>query len=463
MPRAFVHVSLCSLLLLAAGAGLADAPLHDRVMPADGIAQGKFGQAVAVSGDRMLVGAPFDDDQGAASGSAYVFALVDGAWALEAKLLPADGASGARFGWSVALDGDTALVGSLLGAAGAVTSGAAYVFDASSGGWSQQAKLVPADPSPYQYFGVSAALDGDVLVVGAYGDSSAGSNKGSAYVYARDAGVWSQQAKLGPNVLSSGDRFGLSVSVADDTIVVGSPYDDVLADNAGAAYVFVRDATVWSLEEKLFSSVPGGSHYFGWSVSVSGDHALIGAIGESSFRGGASVFTRDAGDWTRQAHLVASDGASPDFFGSAVALHGATALVGSRHDDAAATDSGSAYVFRLAENAWTEAAKLAPASAYNANVGWSVALSADTAVLGAPNDVDQGPITGSAYVHRPDQDGDGVGDWVDNCPEDANAGQEDLDGDGRGDACDASPIPSSLEEALALVNKIVEDGSRLLP
>lgn len=469
MQRASSTVAITIMLMLAllSGAGLASTPDLARVMPADGIAQGKFGQAVAVSGDTLVVGAPFDDDAGSASGSAYVYTLVDGAWMLQTKLVAADASAGARAGWSVAIDGDVAAVGSILANVGGVPSGAVYVFERAGGAWSQTAKLAPDIPAASQSYGVSVALDGDTLVVGSNGDHSYGISKGSVYVYARSDGGWSQQAKLGPDLVSASDHFGLSVDIDGATLAVGSAYDDTLAQNSGAVYVFSRDAEAWTQDAKLFSDDPGQSRYFGWSVAIDEGTILAGSIGDStagSFSGGAFLFERGEAGWVQRAHLVADDGGAMDLFGSSVSLDGRVALIGSRQDDAVATDSGSAYVFRPTDGAWSQETKLAPAqSAYNANVGWSVAVSGGTAALGAPSDRAEGPVTGSAYVHRPDGDGDGVGDWIDNCPADANPEQDDMDGDGIGDACDPTPVPSSIEEARMLLAKVLDDATSLLP
>jgi MYXO-CTERM domain-containing protein len=164
-----------------------------------------------------------------------VFVRSGGAWTQQAKLLANDKAAQDQFGVSVALTGDPALVGAHQDDDGGKDSGAAYVFARSSGVWTQQAKLLPNDGAEYDWFGVSVALTGDTALVGASG------HIGSAYVFARSSDVWTQQAKLLANDGAENDRFGVSVALSEDMALVGAAWDDDKAPNAGAVYVFVPE------------------------------------------------------------------------------------------------------------------------------------------------------------------------------------------------------------------------------
>ena len=225
-----------------------------KLIPSDGAAGDRFGYSVAVDGDTAVAGAFGDADNGSASGSAYVFTREFGVWRQSAKLTASDGAAGDRFGYSVAVDGDTAVAGAFGDADNGSASGSAYVFTREFGLWRQSAKLTASDGAAGDRFGYSVAVDGDTAVAGAFGDADNGSASGSAYVFTRESGVWSQSAKLTATDGARGDYFGWSVAVDGDTAVVGALFDDDNGSQSGAAYVFTRESGVWSQSAKLTSS-----------------------------------------------------------------------------------------------------------------------------------------------------------------------------------------------------------------
>jgi len=375
----------------------------------DGAAGDWFGSSVALSGDTALVGAT-GDNVGANSnqGSAYVFTRSGTTWAQQGKLTASDGATSDYFGISVALSGDTALVGAYYDDAGANSDqGSAYVFTRSGTTWTQQTRLTASDGAADDYFGISVALSGDTALAGAYWDDvGANSDQGSAYVFTRSGTTWSEQAHLTASDGAAYDYFGRSVALSGDTALVGAYSDDVGAnDNQGSAYVFTRSGTTWSLQQKLTASDGAASDHFGHSVALSGDTALVGAyyddVGANTDQGSAYVFTRSGTTWSEQAHLTALDGAAWDNFGFSVALSGDTALVGAYGDNVGANlDQGSAYVFTRSGTTWSEQAHLtASDGAAVDNFGFSVALSGDTALVGADSDdVGANLDQGSAYV-----------------------------------------------------------------
>jgi len=316
-----------------------------------------FGRSVALSGDRALVGAYLDDDAGKDSGSTYVFERDrDGIWVQVAKLSASDAAAGDQFGISVALsEGDRALVGAHEDDDAGNLSGSAYMFERNGKGiWVQVAKLTALDAEAGDFFGNSVALSGNRALVGAVRNDGGGTFSGSAYLFERDgSGMWVQRAKLTASDAAIGEFFGESVALSGDRALVGA----ILGNNdrgsqTGSAYMFEGDETgMWNQVAKLTALDAEANDRFGHSVALSGNLALIGANMDDDFRvnsGSAYVFERDgAGMWGEVTKLTASDDSTADFFGRSVALSGNLALVGAPFSDDVASDSGSAYVFDI--------------------------------------------------------------------------------------------------------------------
>ncbi|RYI27790.1 MAG: hypothetical protein EON48_06055 [Acetobacteraceae bacterium] len=448
-----------------------------------------FGVAVAVSGDTVVIGA-YEEDSGSTgvnstpdesapgSGAAYVYVRSAGVWTQQAYLKPAavgTSQAGDSFGYSVAVAGDTVVVGAPYEGSDSTGvnsapnedvfhSGAAYVYVRSGSAWTQQAYLKPAAVGTSQdsdQFGWSVAVSGDTVVVGANledssttgvnstpNDDGNASSSGAAYVFARSGSAWTQEAYLKPAAVGTSqvnDQFGYSVAVSGDTVVVGAWLEDSSslgvnstpdesAGLSGAACVFVRGAGVWTQQAYLKPAIVGtmqGGDNFGFSVGVSGDTVVVGAPAEASsttgvnstpnegasFAGAAYVFQRSATVWTQQAYLKpAAVGASQvnDQFGYSVGVSGDTVVVGAVGERSATTGvnstpnedvnaAGAACVFVRSANAWTQQAYLKPAavgtSQGNDQAGWSVAISGDTVVVGAV-----GEDSGSAGVNStPDE------------------------------------------------------------
>ncbi|MHC4507004.1 MAG: FG-GAP repeat protein, partial [Planctomycetota bacterium] len=324
---------------------------------------------------------------------------VDPMFENETKVIAGDGAMGDNFGQRVALDGDTAVVGSLRDDVGLnANQGSAYVFVRSGSTWVEQQKLTASDGLADDEFGVSVSVSGDTVIVGAWADGGTG----SAFVFVRSGSSWSQEDKLTAPDGTFDDRFGVSVSVSGDTAVGGAYWDDDNGSGSGSAYVFVRSGSSWSFEQKLTASDAAAGDQSGISVSVSGDTAVVGAWCDDDNgpeSGSAYVFVRSGSSWSQEDKLTASDGAADDWFGFAVSLSGDTAVVGAFFHDDSGDNSGSAYVFVRSGSSWSQEDKLTPsdAAAWD-QLGYSVCVSGDTAIVGAYGDDDNGPESGSAYV-----------------------------------------------------------------
>jgi hypothetical protein len=322
-----------------------------------------------------------------------------GIWTEAQKLLATDGAGGDNFGFSTSLSGNTALIGALGDNDNGGDSGSAYVFTRTGTTWTQQAKLLASDGTAGDLFGWSVYLFDDTALIAARWDDDNGVDSGSAYVFTRTGTNWTQQAKLLASDGAAGDVFGWSVSLYGDTALIGAYGHDDNGNDSGSAYVFTRTGTTWTQQAKLLASDGAAGDVFGCYVSLSGDTALIGAAGGNSLKGSAYVFTRTGTTWTQQAKLIASDGAANDGFGFPVALNDDTALITAYQDDDNGVDSGSTYVFTRTGTTWTQQAKLlASDGAAGDWFGIRIALDGDTALLGANYDDDNGANSGSAYV-----------------------------------------------------------------
>ena len=266
---------------------------QQELLPSDLAVGDEFGGAVAIDGDTIVVGARMKDDPAhLGAGAAYVFVRVAGTWSQQQKLSAFDADVNDDFGASVAISGDTIAVG----ADGGGGSGSVYVFVNGGAGWVLQQKLLASDGTALDFFGSAAALEGDTLVVGADRAGPLSSpGPGAAYVFVRNAGVWAQQQELLAADLDDGDGFGHSVGLSSDTLVVGADLDDHGATNAGSAYVFVRSAGIWSQSQKLTASDAGEGKDFGSSVAISGDTILVGSphIDGPVDAGAAYFFERD--------------------------------------------------------------------------------------------------------------------------------------------------------------------------
>ena len=383
-----------------------------KLTASDGVAGDLFGHSVAVDGDTAVVGAYEDESE---KGAAYVLAKdSSGAWSQVAKLTASDGEAGDIFGWSVAVDWDTVVVG-------ARYDDSAYVFTKPGTGWAtatETAKLTASDAVVGDWFGQSVAVDGDTVVVGASEDDGSG----SAYVFTKAAdSVWTdatQTAKLTASDGDDFDEFGKSVAVDGDTAVAGAPNND----GYGSAYVFIRPAAGWDHPTQTAKLTPGATDdgaaglagTFGAAVAVDGGTVVVGASAYSGSQGRAYVFTKPSGGWEdaeRTAELATSD-AEKNQFGWSVAVDGNTVVVGAHTDDASdsVNDSGSVYVFTKAtDSVWadaTETVKLtATDGASGDQFGWSIAAGGGTVVVGAHWDDDKGADSGSAYVY-------GVSGWT---------------------------------------------------
>ena len=365
-----------------------------------------FGWSVSLDGDRALVGVLRGAGVGPNTGSAYVFVRDGLGWALEAVLAAEDGEATDAFGSSVSLSGDRALVGaSSEDSFGRTGNGAAYVFVRSGTTWSQEAKLASGNPESSGAFGSSVSLSGDRALIGAPLETTVGPLGGRAYGFVRSGSTWSLETTLLPLNPSSQDWFGIAVSLDGDRALVGAFLNGDAGQGSGAAYFFERGSSGWAEVDQVTASDANGTGWFGYAVSLDGDRALIGAMRDSENgvrTGSAYVFRWTGADWAEEAQLVAPDGADLDQFGHSVALSGDLALVGAPWDDDRGMESGSVYAFARSGSTWSLESKMTGTgdASHGASdeLGYSVALLGETALVGAIGEGTDPVVDGAAYV-----------------------------------------------------------------
>lgn len=443
-----------------------------------------FGTSIAISGDTMVVGAWNEDsdadgvngnpadNSAPQAGAAYVFVRSGGSWIQQAYLKPLHSDANDQFGGSVAIDGDTIVVGSAGEDSAAVdvggdqtdnsrdASGAAYVFTRSGTVWTQQAYLKASNPGAFDLFGSSVAIHGDTVVVGApledsdtnlingLGSDDSAPDAGAAYVFTRSGTIWSPQAYIKTFNSDAGDRFGSAVDVFEDSLIVGAERErsgvpsgadafDNSTSGAGAAYVFARTLGVWSTTGYLKPNFPNTDDHFGATVAVDGKTFVVGAPREdgdsnsinsgeaddSALRAGAVyVFFEDSG-WVQSAYIKAFNSDAEDLFGTSLALHGDTLVVGARqeassdtgiganHLDNSADQAGAVYTFERDAGTWSQHAYVKPLVAqmddrFGTAVGVSgqlvvaTAVDEDSAAVGVNGDDtdDSSDASGAAYA-----------------------------------------------------------------
>lgn len=400
----------CVAVAVGLSAAQAQQYEYEKIIPTDGHWRDTFGQSVGISGTTAVIGAPghgFHTEE--FPGAAYIFDTTTGEQRL--KFYPGDGAVGDRFGGAVAIDGNIAIGGSTWHDN---QRGAAYLFDATTG--AQLAKLRATDGAWYDIFGGAVALSGSVAVVGAVRDGDNGPNSGSAYLFRVPTG--GQLAKLLPNDGVEGDFFGWAVAVDGPLAVVGALLRDDNGSSSGAAYLF--DTASGQQLGKLLADDGAPGDKFGYSVSIDGNMVLVGASGayyDNGTDGGAAYLfdVTDPASPVQTAKLLPDPRIRGGQFGCSAAISGGWAVVGSWGADDNGYDSGVAYLFDISDPyAPIETTKLlaSEGDAYD-KLGFSVAIDGSTIVAGAPDDHVYDDLSGSAYLFStdacsPDLTGDGI-------------------------------------------------------
>lgn len=412
-----------------------------KLVALDGETGDRFGAAVSLGFGVVLIGAP-GDNHGMLdidAGSAYVFKPIVDTWFQDEKILAPDGETSDHFGSAVALWGSTALVGSPFDDGPNITeSGSAHFFEEDAGVWAHDETVVGPMDGLEMYFGTSVALDGETLVVGVIDGAWFGPGSAATYIYARVGDTWDLEwvLSVGGSVAVSGDtvvvgipkgglfmgvanvytrefgilgstwefedallagdgvegdRFGAAVAIDGDTVVVGAPQRDIGGDpDCGAVYAFSRSGAVWHEDQLIIVGAPSAEDLFGGSIALEGDLLVAGSRGNDLpsvvDSGAAFVFRRVAGDWAEDQKLTGDVPQAGEYFGHDVALDGATLVVGAPGVEVSGhPGAGEAHVFVEAGGVWSGEQQLTASIPNTGNMfGWSVDLAGDTAVIGIP-------------------------------------------------------------------------------
>ncbi|KPA12837.1 Dystroglycan-type cadherin-like domain protein, partial [Candidatus Magnetomorum sp. HK-1] len=411
-PTPGIYGKTTILLMVTDANGMTDTQsfVYDFVFPeqkiiaSDGATDDSFGCSVDIFSDIAIIGADDDDEFGTNSGSAYIYQYSGTNWVQTVKLLPSDGAASDYFGNQVSISENFAIVGSSYDDDMGTNSGSAYMFERNGNSWTQSDKLTANDGLGSDYFGCAVSIDGNYAVVGAKYDDSSYTNQGSAYIFKYDGTNWVQESKIIASDPAASDYFGFAVSISGDYVLIGAYLDDDNATDSGSAYIFKRSGASWNQETKLTASDGAASDYFGYAVSISGAYAIIGAYNdddEANQSGSSYIFKRDGTTWSETQKLTPGDGASSDTFGYKVAISGNNAIVASKNDDDKGKESGSAYVYKYSGESWNLVVKLTGSDSWpNDQYGISVGISGNNAIIGAYYDNIYGEKRGSAYIYQ---------------------------------------------------------------
>ncbi|MFA6402206.1 MAG: T9SS type A sorting domain-containing protein [Salinivirgaceae bacterium] len=376
----------------------------------------KFGTSIAISGDYLLSGAPCNVDKGDRSGAVFVFQSTENGWKenyLLQKLLPPtyQNTTGFYYGESVSIYKDYAVVG----AENYMNSkGIAYVLHFNNNTWENIAILQASDGEMNEYFGSSVYINDGVIAIGAYWHNGGAFHGGAVYVYEKPAGGWTnmtETVKVLPNDISGFDRFGESLCISGNTLVVGGLLSKVNNQETGAVYVFEKPASGWvdiTQKAKLYASDGENGDYFGIDIGLSGSTIIVGAYYDNTDferTGSAYIFEKPVSGWTNRtetAKLLVSNRKQYEYFGSSVDIYENTAVVGSQYGNGFNVKSGLVYVFEKPANGWSninETAILSSSDAENEDrFGCSVSIYNSTIIASAYSDDDRGYDMGAVYV-----------------------------------------------------------------
>ncbi len=358
----------------------------------DGDANDNFGYSVSVSGNFAIAGAYNKTVSGNTNqGEAYIFHYSNGSWTQQAILTASDGTSGDHFGNSVSISDNYAIVGAYQKDVGSnINQGKAYIFYYNGSSWSQQQILTGSGGTTGEAFGVSVSINGDYAVIGANNKTVTHTHQGAAYVFHRNGTSWDEQSTLTASDANSYEDFGEVVAISGDYIIVSDPEKTVGSNsNQGKVYIFHRDGTSWTEQTNITASDGTASDYYGRDISISEDFAVVGTpdkdIGSNSNQGKVYIYQRSGTSWAEQTTFTARDGNEHDKFGSTVGISEYNIIVGAYYKEVGNNNQqGKAYIFHYNGSSWNQITSLTSSDGATPDYfGGSVSISGDNSVVGA--------------------------------------------------------------------------------
>ena len=371
-----------------------------KLVASDGGAGDQFGRTVSIDGEFAVVGAwQNNNERGASAGAVYVYRFNGAAWIQSAKLLAPDGQLGDRFGSAVAVQGDRIVAGAANG--GFFGEGRAYVFSLEDPIWVTESVLIPEGAGLSDGFGSTVTIEENLVVVGSpLYDRSTAIDEGLAYVFERDnSGLWILRTKLDSGDGASGFKFGTSVDIQGNEVIVGAPGAD---NQRGSVYVFLRSGNEWNLQSKVSPDFGQDGESFGTALAYAGVDLIIGAPDNTNINGSDAgivyLYSRVVNDWNFESTVLASNKIIQPLFGTAVALSDSIAVVGAEGKEG---DAGAAFVYELTTQGWVQVAELEASDGEEGDLfGRAVAIFEDVVVVGAPaNDNERGIDAGAVYIY----------------------------------------------------------------
>ena len=374
----------------------------------DGLVNGDgFGAATCLKGDVLIVGAPFADISGIDSvGVIQFFKRVSGNWVFQSEIPSPDVVANDFFGWTLDFDGDYLVVGAPFNDENGLDAGAVYIYEYDGTNFNFLVKNMASTGNPGDEYGRSVAIYDTTIIVGSPKDDDLVPNGGAAYIYNLNNNAWTEAQKLTSSFTEFGNEFyGYSVAIHKDRCVIGSTLDDDAATDAGTAFVYHFDGASWNIEQKLSPSDGGSSHSFGFSTSINDSILIIGAFGANNTvpsSGAAYIFRRNGVNWTEEEILFQEDVGIDDWFGFDVAIEGNTAIVSALNNDEFVLNGGSIYLIRYDEilDEWIpEFIHFANDGLLNWRYGFSCSLDGLEFVVGAPQATGSTVKSGAVYQY----------------------------------------------------------------
>lgn len=361
-----------------------------------------FGYSVDIYEKTVIVGAIGGRKGTVKTGCAYIYEHNNGQWKIKGKLTPGNGSSNDQFGYSVSIYADYAVVGAFGEDTGGSMAGSVYVFKKEGESWEQKQKIQPEESNAGDFFGSSLTLIEDTLVIGSFGKDGAQKNEGCVYIFKREDENWIETQILKADDAAESDYFGYSVAMDQNNLLVGAYCKDLNGANSGCAYVFGLEGDTFSQKQIITASDIQEGDYFGRSVAIHKNHIVVGAQREDSAgsnSGSAYVFKFSGDEWIQQKKLIPADSEAGDYFGYSVDIFDKHIIVGARYEDSQGENVGSAYLFERSGSSWTETNKLQPVLINLGDLfGSSVAINKDILVIGAHKDDQAKNNVGKVYI-----------------------------------------------------------------